>query len=586
MREPEYAMVIRQCCAQDPIFFFSGFCWTFDPRCKPISKLPFILYPFQEEALMTMIRSVNLNDVLIEKSRDMGATWLCLSSFFWYWMFRENQMFLVGSRDQDYVDKKGNHKSLFWKIDYLIEKLPAWLRPEGFNTSAHRKLNHVENPQTGSVIDGEATTENFARGDRRTAIMLDEFAMVATGYKILGSTRDATESRFFNSTPQGTNNAFADVRKLDIIKIRMHWSLHPIKRQGLYSTDERGRLRVLDKPNFPEQYVPTLDGKMRSPWYDQQCKRAVSPTEIAQELDIDYQGSNRQFFKPDAIVKVIQEMAQLPFLRGDLEYDDISGDPIRYREDSQGELKLWLLISKSGKPMLDPDTAIVVGCDIAAGTGASNSCAVGYDKARKVKLFEFASPFIRPEAFAKQVFAICLWLTGVTNKKPFVIWEAHGPGRQFGGKFMELGYGHVYLRANDENINVKVSDIPGWAPNKEAKLVLLGDYRAAVEGQKIVNYSDVALKETLEYIFDNQGGVVHSRALSKADPSGANANHGDRVIADALVWKILKGSINFEATRKKPDPEDVQVGSLAWRRQQFKKQKRARNSPRELGPGW
>ena len=42
--DPAFAEVIWEACARDPLFFINGFCWTYDPRRKPFSKLPFILY--------------------------------------------------------------------------------------------------------------------------------------------------------------------------------------------------------------------------------------------------------------------------------------------------------------------------------------------------------------------------------------------------------------------------------------------------------------------------------------------------------------------------------------------------------------
>ena len=85
-----FAVQIRQCCAEDPIFWVKGFVWTYDPRRQPRSKLPMIPYPFQEQAIKDIVEAVEIgHDILIEKSRDMGASWLCSLSFLWFWMFRE-----------------------------------------------------------------------------------------------------------------------------------------------------------------------------------------------------------------------------------------------------------------------------------------------------------------------------------------------------------------------------------------------------------------------------------------------------------------------------------------------------------------
>ncbi|KKK73718.1 hypothetical protein LCGC14_2891030, partial [marine sediment metagenome] len=369
--DPSYVDIIKDACSRDPLFFINGFTYTHDTRREPFSKLPFILYPFQEEGVLEIISAINDHDLLIEKSRDMGASWITLAAIFWCWRFRSGRDFLLGSRNDEYVDKAGNPKALFQRLDFLLDNLPVWLMPEGFRRSEYRTKSHIENPENKSIIDGEATTGSFARGDRRSAILLDEFADVDMGHRILSATRDATKCRLFNSTPQGVANAFFDLTQTNIKKLRLHWSLHPIKSEGLYTTNENGLLKILDKKGYPEDYNPILDGKLRSSWYDLQCERAASSQEIGQELDIDYLGSGYQYFNSALIDEAIRKYVRPPIMIGDLEYDETTGDPIRFRENSKGNLKLWCLLDKKGDPLVDNKT--ILGNDISAGTGASNS---------------------------------------------------------------------------------------------------------------------------------------------------------------------------------------------------------------------
>lgn len=583
--DPEFAQAMIQACAKDPLFFINGWAWTYDPRPeiggvrRPFAKLPFILYPFQEDAIKSLCRALGGEDILVEKSRDMGASWLCVISVFWAWRFRTGLSFLLGSRVEGYVDDPGNPKSMFWKIDYLLNNMPSWLRPAGYNPGEHRRKLHIENPENGSVIDGESTNANFARGDRRTAIVLDEFAAVEAGHRILNATRDATACRIFNSTPAGTNNAFYAIRETGIKKLRLHWSIHPLKSVGLYTTDEHGKLKVLDPKGYPkkgdgEPFVPILDGKLRSPWYDNECKRAANTQEIAQELDIDYLGSSFQYFNSDLVHQRIREHARPPILVGDLEYDEETAEPIGFRENPEGNLKLWFLLDRNNDPPKDHKYSL--GIDVSAGTGASNSAAAGWDITTHEKVVEYVNPFIRPESLAKQVIAIARWLGNA-----YVIWESGGPGRQFGSRVNDLQYRNVYLRRRDEAISGKVSDIPGVAQTKETKNLILGAYRAAIEKGYAVNRSKEALEETLEYIFDNANGVTHSRATDKADPSGAKSNHGDRAMADALAWK---GIMDRTTNPKESEKPDIPIGSLAWRNKMRAKKKRL--GSRELDHSW
>ena len=576
MDDPSYASVIWDACAADPLFYISGFGFTYDPRPGTFGRRPFILWPIQHWGLGEILDSIGRYDLLIDKSRDMGASWMCVLAYEWRWHFHREQSFLLGSRDATYVDNSANPKSLFWKIDFFHRSLPQWLMPHGFKYSEHRRKMHFTNPENDSVIDGETTTKNFGRGDRRTGVMCDEFAADRNGHAVLASTQDVTDSRLFNSTPQGIHTAHETLHQTDIKVISFHWRDHPEKRKGLYQTAKDGTLEVLDKEYYPEDYEPILDGKLRSIRYDIKWKKST-PRIMAQEWDIDAQGSGAQFFLPVSIQEAISKSARPPVLIGDLEYDSTTAEPIGFRESPQGRIRLWALLDKNGN--LPRDRKYVLGGDVSAGTGASNSVGCAYDAKTNEKVLEYVNPYIRPEEFAKQMVAIARWLSfeqrnwadvlkmglGSGRTGAYLLWESNGPGRQFGSRVMELQYGNIYFRKKEEAISKKVSMIPGWASTKEGKLTLIGDYRSAVESGMIVNRSKEALEECLEYIFEPQGGVAHARENDKDDPSGAKANHGDRVIADALAYRGL--SERAIKPKKSNEPE-IPIGSLAWRQQQ------------------
>lgn len=592
--DPSFASVIWDACAVDPLFYISGFGYTYDTRQKPFTRLPFILYPFQQEGLLEILKAIGNYDLLIEKSRDMGASWLCILAFEWDWHFAEElsaPSYLMGSRVEEYVDKADNPKALFWKLDYFHQHLPLWLMPPGYNRAEHRRDKHIKNPCNGAVIDGESTTKNFARGDRRKAIMLDEFAAVEQGSSVLPATRDATRSRIFNSTPLGPNNAYYDVAQTNIAKLRFFWTEHPSKSLGLYTASDGGELKVLRKDGYPEDYKPILDGAIRSPAYDIEEGRS-SPREMAREWNIDYEGSGNPFFLAGAVQESIRKFARPSMLVGDLEYDSTTAEPIGFRKNPEGCLRLWFLLDKDGNPPRDHKK--VLGNDVAAGTGASNSVGCGYDAVTNEKLLEYVNPYIRPEEFAKQMVAIAKWMnyeiesidTYGKRKRTligaYLIWESNGPGRQFGSRIMDLRYGNIYFRKREETISKKVSQIPGWAATKETKLTLLGDYRAAVEKGMCINRSREALEECLEYIFDPQGSVSHFREDNKEDPSGAKANHGDRVTADALAWR----GMTERKSKLKPIKPEVPYGSLAWRTEQREAAKLKPNRELHRSDGW
>ena len=581
-------------CAKNPLFYVNYFCYTHDPRRKtPI--LPFITYEFQDGAIMDLVASIDGGyDVGIEKSRDMGASWIILVAADWYSRFHPHSTFLLVSRNEDYVDKPGDPKSLFWKLDFIRKYQPQWLAPNVKRTSLH-----MENLDNGSVIDGESTTGEVGRGDRRTAILMDEYAAfeVKAAEAAHASTSNTTNCRIFNSTPRGQGNPFYRVMRggpngegKAAKIIRMHWSAHPRKNEGLYTSerDEKGywRLKRLDdftgevrvgtnKVAFPERYPFILDGKLRSPWYDNECRRATGPAQIAQELDIDYAGSDYLFFDVSFVENYRRKWCRTPDAVGILEYSLSDYEPIRFVDKPKGSLRFWSALGKGGVP--DSSRRFVMGVDISAGTGASNSAAMVYDSITREKVAEYVTPDQLPVDFA----GACVALAKFFNDAA-IAFDRSGPtGEVFAKKVREIGYGNLVFqkKKGDER---SLEQKPGVFLNPTVRTALLHDYRAAIGEERIVNRSDEAMSETNCFICKMDGSIEHSSSANATDPSGARANHGDRVIADALGWYAIDVSgIGEELPAEAQIPPDSVGGRLRkWEREHRKQ------ADEYLGEGW
>lgn len=235
--------------------FFRWMLWTYDPRLTP-SDRPFILWDYQEAFVSGLNEDIMAGkSQLTEKSRDMGVTWMVLGTLLYRWLFFD-ESFLLGSRTEEEVDKIGDMKALFERLRYMIEKLPAWMLEEcGFNkrNSGFMKIYKAN----GASLTGSSMNANFSRQGRFKAILLDEFAFVESPQTIWRACGDAAPCKLPVSTPNGSNNFFAQLRKQmhGSIKVStLHWKQHPFK-------DEK--------------------------WYEAQ-KENRSVKDIAQELDINY----------------------------------------------------------------------------------------------------------------------------------------------------------------------------------------------------------------------------------------------------------------------------------------------------------
>lgn len=177
--------------ANDPAYFCCIFGLIFEPRWKgdtPPGWRPWIPFPFQVETLRWIMdlgkKTGPRRHGVIEKARDMGASWMCCLVAVHFFLFADAGSVGFSSRSQDEVDVRGNPKSLFTKLRGLLtldgngveakDRLPDWLFPAGWNNRTHDKAMLLTHPSKPVSISGATTTKNTARGDRTTWWFNDE----------------------------------------------------------------------------------------------------------------------------------------------------------------------------------------------------------------------------------------------------------------------------------------------------------------------------------------------------------------------------------------------------------------------------
>lgn len=279
-------------CKKDILSFFKYFMWTYDPR-KTIKDIPFIPYePYQADHIVeTNQMIINGESELCEKSRDMGVTWDFLGIFAYRWLFFDEN-FLAGSKTEEDCDTIGNIKTHFERFRYIIKKLPSWmLNNQGvylddngdIENSGYMKIYK----KNGASLVGDAMTPGFSRQGRFNAVLLDEFAFVDKAEEVWRACGESAPSKFPVSTPNGSHNHFARLRKSGKIKVRtISWQMHPEK-------------DVI--------------------WYESK-KAEKSEKDVAQELDISYTVSaGTPFYKGflrTLHVKKITPRADRPLILG------------------------------------------------------------------------------------------------------------------------------------------------------------------------------------------------------------------------------------------------------------------------------
>lgn len=245
---------------------------TFDPRNaerKLPSLIPFLLFDRQEEWVDEFMDAWRCQEPFTTvKTRDMGMSWLSVATACSVCLLNDGIVAGFGSRKEEYVDKIGSPKSLFYKARMFLKYLPAEFRG-GWNEKKHAPHMRIQIPHTGSVMSGESG-DGIGRGDRSSFYFVDESAFLERPKLVEASLSQTTNCRCDISTPNGSDNPFAQKVLSGKGRIfRFHWRQDPRKDAS---------------------------------WYEKQVYELDAVT-VAQEIDIDFNASKENIIIPSKWVQ-------------------------------------------------------------------------------------------------------------------------------------------------------------------------------------------------------------------------------------------------------------------------------------------
>lgn len=553
------------------LFWINAFAYTFKiievdaegrRRQNKNRHLPFITWEIQDRHILAIEDAVNVGySLLTDKTREMGASWDHIAVFHHQLLFIPDKIFLEMSRVESDVDGADNPRALFVKHDYINRWLPNWMVPkEMLPGGSHRSKLHIANPLNRSRIDGESSNKAAGSSARCDAILLDEMAKMENATKIKSSVQDVANCLLPNSTPYGAGTAYSNWRNSGQIKVfQMPWWEHP----------EKGRGRYLAQDEASGKW------KIRSPWYDMESEKRT-PQEMAQEIDMDHIGSGATFFE-----SMVLEQHRIMFARPETTIRSIDfmkgvaldALPDILRKRDRGRIKV-----SRGKPLriwptlidgrLDQTKNYVIACDISKGQGASNSVMSIACCETREKVGEWADANTPPYEMARIFCALALWVGG-SRGLPLAIWEANGPGWDFGRMLVkQFEYPFYYFDRAIDTVAEKKTLRYGWHSSRNKKELLLSRYRSALAFGGFVNHSAESLVEAETYIYYEGGGLGPAGLIEESEE--ARKTHGDRVMADALCVLGMP-----EQGQTKPPKVEAPHRSMAYRKQLLETRRKA-----------
>lgn len=266
-------------CRRSVVHWFNNWVWTFDPRLAAEGRatiLPMDLFPRQVELLRWLDGRLEAReDGILDKSRDIGATWLCAGYATHKWLFADGFKTSIGSRKAELVDRLGDPDSIFEKIRILLKYLPPWMKPRRFVSSFHDNHMRLINPDNDAIIRGEAG-DDMGRGGRSSLYLLDEAAHIPQAENVDAATSANTDVRIWISSVNGMGNLFARKR-------------HSVKPEQVFTFHYR------DDPRMTADRVANLRAKMEEWAWNA-------------EYEIDYSASVEGICIPSKWVQAAQQI--------------------------------------------------------------------------------------------------------------------------------------------------------------------------------------------------------------------------------------------------------------------------------------
>jgi hypothetical protein len=363
--------------------------------------IPFRLYDFQKEICRLF---VNEQNVVVNKSRQVGLSTLTSAFCLWIAMFQKHKTVMIISKTDDDAGK------FLSKVTLAYDELPKWLR-NGVPT-VKRNVHHFE-LATGSIVEAEAAGPQAGRSESLSLLVMDEAAFIPRADSIWTAAAP-TLSRgngkcIIISTPNGIGNYFADI--VDGAKKK---TINPEYWNGFNYFFCHWK----DVPEYTQEWYV----KMRPKFTDRQW---------AQEFEGEFVGSGNNVIPVETLRSLKNILLQPQIKRNAMMEPDPNGD-------------LWIW----EKPQ--PGRAYIVGSDIATGDGGDFSTIEIFDVASRKQVAEYKgkAPLRK---FVKLIFDVCTWYN-----EAYLILESNTYGAIVLKDLIEIfGYSNMYYYRNPNTGQIK-----------------------------------------------------------------------------------------------------------------------------------
>jgi hypothetical protein len=474
------AEIVRS--GKDPVYFSNKYAQI----SHPIRGLiPFDMYRFQEDALKEFTKN-RFNIIL--KARQLGISTTVASYVCWLMLFHQDKNVMV------VATKLGTAANLVKKAKAIYKNLPAWLRIASITTD-NRNSFELSN---GSEVKASSTSGDAGRSEALSLLVIDEAAVVE-GLDEMWAGLYPTLSTGGNcialSTPYGVGNWFhknfveATEGKNDFNPITLPWNVHPDR---------------------------------DAEWFTKET-RNMSPREIAQELECNFNASGDTVIHSDDLVRILRTVT----------------DPIRM---AGFDRNYWIW------NQVEPGREYIALADVARGDGSDFSVCQIFDIQTMEQVAEYQGK-VTPDMFAPLLYT----MASEYNDALLVV-ENNSLGIGVLTRLEDLDYKNIYysVKSTHEYIDQATSEaiggIPGFTMSMKTRPLVIAKLEEFVRNKLITINSLRLANEIKTFIWHN------------GKPQGMRGYNDDLVIATAIGCWVRDTALT--ANKREIDYKKAMIGGI------------------------
>lgn len=276
--EYERAAKILNIYAVDPIRFIEDFLFLKANKADGSPTKPFFMFEYQKRIIHKILELEHADqesELLIDKPREMGITWLLTAYFTWRWLFSPNYSSFILSRSEEEVDDgtRTPDGSIFGKFRWQIDHLPEFILPSAYQrkvirgTTTDMRLKLI-NPNINATITGSSTNSEAGRSRRYSTIWVDEVFAIDRFSQVYRALQSVSKVKIFTSTvaPGRVYEDFKKSREAEGNYISLSWKDHPFKDEEWYESIKQ-KAELMNDPEIMREAEPSYAINPKSAYY-------------------------------------------------------------------------------------------------------------------------------------------------------------------------------------------------------------------------------------------------------------------------------------------------------------------------------